>query len=157
MRKIPECPSYMVDENGIIYSLLTNKVIKQRERKNGYMQVLLRENGKYKTVLVHRAVLSAFQGRSDKYVNHINGIKTDNRLDNLEYVTPLENALHASSSGLLWRGSVELTDGNVNMWFPCQKIACEITGLRQQEVSSLVKGVRKVAQGWRKTTHFYEI
>lgn len=157
MLKIPECPAYLVDEKGLIYSTLTNQFIKQRKRKNGYMQVLLREGGKYKTILVHRAVMSAFHGSSDKFVNHKNGIKSDNRLENLEYVTPLENALHASSIGLLWRGSVELYNGTVDMWFPSQKVASDYTGLRQQEVSSLIKGVRKVAQGWKKTTHFYEI
>ena len=52
---------------------------------------------------VHRLVLETFVGKSDLVVNHKNGVKTDNRLDNLEYCTRSENSIHAVKSGLIKR------------------------------------------------------
>lgn len=63
-----------------------------------YLQVFLCKNGKPQCWLIHRLVALAFipnpAGKS--YVNHINGIKTDNCAENLEWVTPKENVKHAA-------------------------------------------------------------
>lgn len=149
MKTIPSCPMYNVDEKGNIFSTISGIFMKPRKRSNGYLQVLLRKDGKYKTTLVHRAVMEAFHGPSDKEVNHKNGNKTDNRLCNLEYVTTEENMQHASLNNLLGKGPIELYKGAVGMWFPSQKSASCFTKLRQQETSSLVTGSRNIAQGWR--------
>lgn len=65
----------------------------------GYFQLSLGKNTKRQ---VHQLVSSAFIGAqpAQSHVNHINGIKTDNRVCNLEYVTPLENIRHAIKHGL---------------------------------------------------------
>lgn len=68
----------------------------------GYPRVNLVKNGSTSIRLVHRLVADAFlpnpQGK--KEVNHINGIKTDNRVENLEWATPKENMKHAIKTGL---------------------------------------------------------
>ena len=64
---------------------------------NGYRQCSLSLDGMAKTVLVHRALMMAFApigNYTSMQVNHIDGIKTNNDLSNLEWVTAKENALH---------------------------------------------------------------
>ena len=64
---------------------------------NGYFHVILWKDSKIKNCRIHRLVAQAFienpQCKSE--VNHINAIKYDNRLENLEWVTPKENTQHA--------------------------------------------------------------
>jgi len=66
----------------------------------GYIHVVLRKNKKAKTYKVHRLVLKEFIGESNLECNHINGNKSDNRIENLAYCTSSENLKHAYKSGL---------------------------------------------------------
>lgn len=70
--------------------------------KDGYYELsLYSADHKKKTERVHRLVAKAFlPDVKDGVVNHINGIKTDNRSSNLEIVSPKDNSLHAKDSGL---------------------------------------------------------
>jgi hypothetical protein len=65
-----------------------------------YLAVSFYPSGRRVTKKVHRLVMLAFVGPSNLQVNHINGIKTDNRLENLEYCTSIENNRHALDVGL---------------------------------------------------------
>ena len=60
---------------------------------NGYFQVCLSKGGRAKNYLVHRLVAKAFIKNSEnkKDINHINCVKTDNRVENLEWATRSEN------------------------------------------------------------------
>ena len=81
-----------------------NKLVAQRVQNNGYIHVCLSKNGKTQIKTVHRIVAQAFlppiEGK--KEINHINGIKTDNRAENLEWVSHRENVIHAISNGLFF-------------------------------------------------------
>lgn len=62
----------------------------------GYERVKLSINSKMQTRKVHRLVLAAFVGESGLEVNHKNGVRNDNRLENLEYLTHAENIAYSS-------------------------------------------------------------
>lgn len=68
----------------------------QSINRGGYVQVVLSKDGKSKPYRVHRLVLSAFvEPAPDKDANHKDGDRTNNTLDNLEWVTRSENHKHA--------------------------------------------------------------
>jgi hypothetical protein len=72
------------------------KIVKPNPRR-GYHGFLISAEGKTHTISAHRTVWEAFNGPIPirMHINHINGLKRDNRLCNLELVTPSANALHA--------------------------------------------------------------
>jgi len=74
-------------------------ILKPSKDKRGYLRVTLQHNGR-KFYLLHRLVLQAFVGESNLDCNHRNGIKSDNRLENLEWCTKSENQKHACRIGL---------------------------------------------------------
>ena len=98
---------FKVFENGEIYKCRTRQGFpyKYRDCKprligikcSGYIQIRHRYKGKYIRVIAHRIIWVCFNGEIPlgKEINHKNGIKHDNRLENLEIVTRSENMIHA--------------------------------------------------------------
>ena len=78
------------------WSFYREKLIKQKTKTNWYKEVCLNKWNINKMFYVHRLVLSTFikNIKSKSQVNHINWIKNDNRVENLEWVTVSENQLH---------------------------------------------------------------
>lgn len=112
-RDVPNFEGYQVSNLGKIRGidrlkqgrsglrLTRGQEMKQMLNKKGYPEVRLRKNGTH-TRLVHKLVSSAFLVKSEgqTQINHINGIKTDNSVINIEWVTNSENQKHAYKLGL---------------------------------------------------------
>lgn len=82
------------------------RILKPAVNSSGYLTVRLGVGGEYTSKYIHRLVAEAFilNLYSKEQVNHINGIKTDNRTSNLEWVTSSENTKHAFNTGLSGSG-----------------------------------------------------
>ena len=93
---------YEVSNFGQVRNVKTKLILKPALSKKGYLQVHLCKNSKVKVFYIHRLVAQTFifNQQNKKQVNHINGIKTDNRDKNLEWVTCSENIMHSYKKGL---------------------------------------------------------
>lgn len=91
-----------LSENNFAGTIFLEERILKHTNSHGYRSVVFSLFGKVKTMSVHRLVAQAFipnpENKCD--VNHINGIKHDNRVENLEWNTRSENCLHAFKTGL---------------------------------------------------------
>ena len=78
------------------------KTLRKHAMSNGYFNVSLFKNGKYKAIGIHRLVAIAFIPNPDNLpqVNHKDGNKHNNEVSNLEWATCSENISHAYNTGL---------------------------------------------------------
>lgn len=90
---IPEYPDYSISSDGTVFSNKFNKTsaLKPGLNNRGYPIVCLYKNNKKSYFSVHRLVAQVFLGKSKLQVDHINGIKTDNRVENLQYLSCFDN------------------------------------------------------------------
>jgi hypothetical protein len=81
---------------GKVYRRRGGLIKPQHDCKRGYMKVMLRKGNIPKGFSVHRLVATAFLQNSEnrREVNHLNGDKSDNRVQNLEWTSPSENRIH---------------------------------------------------------------
>ena len=167
--KIKDFSDYYVTKNGDIYSTKTGRFIKKKPSKlnSGYLFVVL---NKTHNKLVHRLVAEAFipNPENKKEVNHKNGIKTDNRSENLEWVTRTENLLHRyrtlkQNGGMLnKRGKKypkvikiqQIKENKTIKEFYGALEASRYTGIDNSAISKCCKGTLKSAGGyqWKRTT-----
>jgi hypothetical protein len=98
---VKDFPNYAITKCGKVWSKNYNKFM-TIQVKNGYGKVNLRANGTTKQKFVHRLVALAYLSNTynKKEVNHKDGNKLNNHVNNLEWSTPSENSKHAHNTGL---------------------------------------------------------
>lgn len=133
MRKIcVDFPNYEVCSGGNIYSLLSGKILSPATSKNGSQHVTLIKDGKRYNANIHRLVAIAFLGdRRDLQVNHKDGDRKNNSLENLEWVDAKENIRHARYVLKRRMGNFKLTDRQ----FACVRSLLS-AGVAQRKIAS---------------------
>lgn len=168
---------YQISNKGNVKSLIDNKgnsrelIRKLRVGKQGYYYVNLFIGCKSKSKKIHRLVAEHFidNPHNKPCVNHIDGNKLNNNVDNLEWCTCSENSKHAVKHGLMVMptgvknymfnrhgaqnpNSVPVfqcdLQGNVIKEWVNMKIAGEQTGIHPTHISACCRGIRKTAGGY---------
>lgn len=132
------------------------KILVPKEDSEGYLRVSV--GGKLKCDRVHRLVAKAFIDNPEykPFVNHIDGDKKNNRVDNLEWCTPKENSVHASKAGLLSHDTgrkgyifaTHIKSGQTCIFLNQAHVA-KVIGASDSEVNKCLKGKRKSVHGYK--------
>tara|TARA_B110000503_G_C6838413_1_gene285791 strand:- start:117 stop:584 length:468 start_codon:yes stop_codon:yes gene_type:complete len=110
--RINDFPNYVIHPCGTILKIWKKhtRELKHSKMSDGYMRIGLSKNGKVKGFYVHRLLSIAFIPNSEnkRCVDHINGIKDDNRLENLRWLTHKENsnAFRSNPAQLITKGGI---------------------------------------------------
>ena len=143
---------YKVTDKGEVISVRRGKMLKPQKKRKGYLFVILCNNKHRRRFYVHRLVAEAFIENpcSKEQVNHINGVKNDNRVSNLEWVTAKENIFHAThvlgrTLGTPNRIVRCIETGKI---YPTMKEAAEHTGTYSSNIRESCLNKRRTAGGY---------
>lgn len=144
---------YQVSNTGKVRSCKRNKIKEMaQDKRYGYMRITLRKKGKSKHYQVHRLIAETFIDNplNLKEVNHKNGIKDDNNVENLEWCSRSENEKHC------YRNNPELHKTSIVYQYDLQnRFIKEWNSIKEAQetlkinnVSACCRGVRKKAGGY---------
>ena len=146
---------YSVSTEGEVRKDTTNYILSQSSQQD-YKFVTLFINEQQKRMRVHRMVAMTFIENPDNkpYVNHINGIRYDNNVENLEWVTQSENIQHAVKTGLMQNGRKKAViqynlNGDRMATFESASEAARQTGGSQSKITMCCKRQRETANDYQ--------
>jgi len=155
IKEIEGFKDYLIDEYGNIFNKYTNHKLSQWIDNVGYKQVVLYLDGKRKYKRVHRLVTLAYIDNVDnlKQVNHKDADKTNNNIDNLEWMTNKANTQHAYDSAVYtstYKVDVVSTHKitNEKLYFRSIREMSNALNINRKSITSILKGT--------KTTNNYE-
>lgn len=144
---------YKISDRGEVFSIAINSIMKQQENF-GYKVVCLTKNGKNKKYRVHRLVAIAFVENIDNkpHINHLDEDRTNNHSDNLEWVTPIENANYGNRNKHISEQSgikIIAKKDNKEMLFN------SLTKAERSGIGVTVRGISSVLHGHQHTHRGY--
>jgi hypothetical protein len=153
-------PSHLFSIKGEIYNIKTRTVLHQNKEKKPkeYIRLHLNESGVKEPEYVHKLIAETFipNPENKPYVNHKDGDKHNNCVDNLEWATAKENCQHACDTGLTPKPAgkaviqIDINTGNDTARFDTLTQAAKAVGLKSGETIKLVcNGKRTKAGGYK--------
>ena len=155
-KPLPGHEQYRVSNRGRIKNCKNGELLTGSVDNHGYIRFDLCENGKRFVVSGHRAVAEAFlqkNGLRDQ-VNHIDGDKTNNNVENLEWCTQQENSIHAFSvlKNKPWNEKEVLCVETGTIYESCTDAAQKMYGLKKDTGISRCCSVKRLTyrgKHWR--------
>lgn len=153
--RIKEFPNYKVTSEGLIINSKGNQICRFIDN-TGYYQVELSKMGKKYKRRVHQLITQTIFGQPPKgyIVNHKDGNKLNNRIENLEYITYSQNTQHAYDNGLIPRKrrteiiSINKKSGYIQEWQSIRSCAKELN-INRKTLSAILSGQRKGQYNWK--------
>lgn len=145
--------NYQVSNHGRIKR--NEKILKPIKSRNGYLHIFLYSKGKSKQLLVHRIVANAFIENKNNFkeINHIDGNKQNNAIDNLEWCTRKENVHHFLNANKLNNTKpkaviqYDLNGNKINEYESIRK-ASKITKIEAHNIIYCCKGQKETASNY---------
>ena len=145
-------PNYEVSDQGEVRNAKTKKLLSLKMKIRGYVYVHLHQDGKSKVVTVHRLIASAFIPNPNNLetVNHINYIKDDNRVENLEWMSYSENSGNKNPHKIIVGKQIEQLDlnGNILAEFDSISQAARELHINRGSINQVCLGKLKTAGGY---------
>lgn len=148
--------TFMISNKGRAKNNKTNNLIKGKVTKDGYIEWCFSINGKKQGYLAHRLVFDLFgdeELQTDKVINHKDGIKTNNQIENLEQISLKENVLHSyyvSKTNKIIRqvGKFSLDNELLEVYPSCAEAARQNIGTHSNLISNVCNGKKKTHHGY---------
>lgn len=152
---------YEVSNKGRVRNLKTGRILKPGNNGRGYLFVGLYKNGAVKYHYLHRLVALTFIPNPNKLpeVNHKDEIRTNNKLDNLEWISHRDNSNYGKRNERVSKSKskaivqFDLSTGLIIKTYSSTITATRVTGINQGNISKAARGLIKSAGrfGWRYT------
>jgi len=151
-KSINEHNKYQISNMGRVKNN-KGKILKLKKNNRPYSIVGLRTNNKTYTPYIHRLVASHFilNTNNYKFVNHINGIKQDNKFFNLEWCSQSQNIKHAVMIGLAFSKKITqytISNRPIQNWPSIQQAAVHC-GISNSNIWNVLNGKKKMAGGYK--------
>lgn len=143
---------YLVSDSGEVYSIKSKRILRANVGKLGYGYYVFSVGKERHTVKAHKLVAMAFvpNPNNKPCIDHINGIKTDNKVENLRWVTILENNHNPNTVPNYYKGIKKLLkpvavykNGELIGVYDSRKAAAKVVGICPQTVSQCLSKRRK--------------